>query len=189
MSMDSMKRITGHEIAALLNPRLAVLVTCCDRKGLPNVLTVAWHTPLSHQPPLVGISIGHTRFSHSLLKETKEFVINIVGVSMTKAIKICGSYTGALDDKLSIAQLRTGPASVVRSPLIISALGVLECQVDQQIETGDHTFFIGRVLYAEARRDFFSNAWAPQNEDQALLCLQRNRFGTFVEVKTNDYER
>ena len=78
------KTITGREIAALLNPRLAVLVTCCDLAGEPNVFTVAWQTPLSHRPPLVGISVGCTRYSHRLISDTGEFVVNIVGRRLKK---------------------------------------------------------------------------------------------------------
>ena len=38
-----------------------VLVTCNNHKGKPNIITLAWHTPLSSKPPLYGIAIAPKR--------------------------------------------------------------------------------------------------------------------------------
>ena len=180
-----MKTVTGHNIAALPNPHLAVLVTCCDYNGQPNVLTVAWHTPLSHQPPLLGISIAHSRYSHTLMRDEGEFMVNIVGQSLQEAVEICGTYTGEIDDKLDIAGLQIRMAKHVRPPVLLDALGVLECKVVDQVETGDHAFFIGQVLLALACDDCFSNAWKSQGDEAVLQCLQRDRYGTFLEGRSN----
>lgn len=178
-----MKPVAGRDIAALLNPRLAVLVTCCDRDGRPNILTVAWHTPLSHWPPLLGISIAHTRYSHPLIQEEGEFVVNIVGVSLQDAVEVCGRYTGDIDNKFAIAGLKTGMAECVRPPVLVDALGVLECRVVNQVETGDHTFFVGQVMRACVRAECFSSAWEAGGDDAVLQCLQHDRYGVFVERK------
>ncbi|MCA9962460.1 MAG: flavin reductase family protein [Anaerolineales bacterium] len=180
--MMPLKTVTGRDIAALLNPRLAVLVTCCDLENKPNILTVAWHTPLAHRPPMLGISIGHTRYSHALIKERGEFAVNIVGQSLLEAVKICGMYTGEIDDKLDITHLGIRQAAHIHPPVLEDAVGVLECQVVDQVEAGDHTFFVGQVLLAQAREDCFSNVWS----DAAVLqCLQRDQYGTFLGINGN----
>ena len=74
-----MVEVEGRNIAALLNPRPVVLVTSCDINNKPNVLTVAWTMPVSHDPPLLALSISPTHHSHALLAETGECVVNIVG--------------------------------------------------------------------------------------------------------------
>jgi flavin reductase (DIM6/NTAB) family NADH-FMN oxidoreductase RutF len=61
----------------LLHPRLTVLVSCVDKEGKANVITLAWSMPVSINPPIVAISIAPKRYSHQLVEETKEFVINI----------------------------------------------------------------------------------------------------------------
>lgn len=179
--------ITGRKIAALLNPRSAVLVTCCDATGVPNVLSVAWHTPLSHEPPLVGLSIGLTRYSHGLIAETGEFVINVVDKALQPAVELCGSHSGRDSDKVALAGLPLRPACCVRPPVIVSAMGHLECRVEGRVPAGDHTFFVGRVLHAEVRAGCFSDAWHP-TQGHVLLCLQRDRFGhgCFEEGRSRD---
>lgn len=173
------KEVKGREISALFNPRLSVLVTSCDKKGTPNVLTVAWHIPLSHRPPLVGISICNTHYSYQLISRTNEFVVNIMPETMKKEVKICGKYTGRLDDKTKIARLDMEQAHSVTPSLIVGAVGTVECQVREQVATGDHTLFIGQVLHAEAYQEAFTNQWVPGTGNNVLLCLQRDSYGTF----------
>jgi flavin reductase (DIM6/NTAB) family NADH-FMN oxidoreductase RutF len=57
-------------------PMQAALTTCNDEEGKTNVITLAWHTPISRNPPLYGISIAPKRYSHELIQKTKEFVVN-----------------------------------------------------------------------------------------------------------------
>jgi flavin reductase (DIM6/NTAB) family NADH-FMN oxidoreductase RutF len=177
---DTMKIIQGREIAALLNPRAAALVTCCDDRGEPNVLAIAWHTPLSHDPPLLGIAVDHRRYSHRLICATGEFVLNIVPVSFQAAVEYCGTHSGCDGNKFQAAGLSILPAACVRPPRIAGALACLECTRIEQVQTGDHTLFIGRVVCAEARVDGFDDAWQKAGGD-VLLCLQRERYVTWTE--------
>ncbi len=173
------KIVENRQIAALLNPRPAVLVTCCNRSLVPNVLTVAWHTPLSHNPPLLGISIDLRRYSSELIQVQKEFVINVVSKELQSAVECCGSKSGRDEDKFTAAGLIIQSAHYVRPPVIVGALAYLECKVVNELHTGDHTFFIGKVVYAEAQVDCFSDGWE-QPEGQVLLCIQRDQFGTWT---------
>jgi len=43
-------------------------------------------------------------------------------------------------------------AEIINCPGIKQALGYLECEVVDEIETGDHILFIGRVTKAELRK-------------------------------------
>jgi flavin reductase (DIM6/NTAB) family NADH-FMN oxidoreductase RutF len=171
--------ITGGSWSRLLNPRPAVLVTCVDTADKPNAISVAWHTPLSHDPPLVGISIGLTRYSHELIIATGEYVINVVGQEMQHAVEFCGEYSGRDCDKIPLAGLQLRPSKYLKTPVLEGALGYLECRVEQEVPAGDHTFFVGKVLSAEVQSKYFDQAWEPGNGD-VLLFLRLNHYGRFV---------
>jgi flavin reductase (DIM6/NTAB) family NADH-FMN oxidoreductase RutF len=173
-----MKTIQGREISALLNPRPVVLVTCCDAAGKVNVLTVAWQTPLSHNPPLLGISLNQRHYSHALIAESGEFALNVVGEGFCEAVEMCGICSGRDTDKVAEAGLGLIPAQRIRPPLIAGALAHLECIVKEQVQAGDHTFFVGEIVSAAAQAGSFSDRWEPPNGD-VLLCLQRDRFSTW----------
>ena len=44
-------------------PMSTVLVTCNDNYGKTNIVTVAWHTTISKDPSLYGISLANKRYS------------------------------------------------------------------------------------------------------------------------------
>ena len=57
--------IMNHKVIAIVSA--LVLVTTVGRDGKQNVLAVAWITPISVNPPYLGISIKPRRYSHKLL--------------------------------------------------------------------------------------------------------------------------
>lgn len=175
-----MKVIQGREISALLNPRPVVLVSCCDAGGNANVLTVAWQTPLSHTPPMLGISLDLRHYSHQLIAESGEFAVNVVGGDYRDAVVVCGNCSGRDADKILKASLGLVPAHRIRPPLIAGALAHLECVVKNRVQAGDHDFFIGEIVYAAAQGESFSDQWESPAGD-VLLCLQRDQFNTLFQ--------
>jgi flavin reductase (DIM6/NTAB) family NADH-FMN oxidoreductase RutF len=174
----SLQEVTGRVATTLTNPRLAILVTSCSRDGVPNVVTLGWHSFLSASPLMFGVGVGLTRYSHTLISSTGEFVVNLIDQSMKPAVLFCGTHSGRDCNKFAMANLKTEPAYTVRPPLLTDALAHLECRTVQHVLTGDHTFFIAKVLYAEVRSDIFSEKW---DTDQAKLLyyLNAENFGGF----------
>lgn len=132
----------------LLYPRHVVLVSCVDRAGKANVITLAWSMPASIRPPMLAISIAPKRYSHQLIQETGEFVVNIPTMEIVKKTLLCGRITGREYDKFKEARLTPLPAKMVQPPIIKECVAHLECKLHQQITTGDHTLFVGNVLTA-----------------------------------------
>ncbi len=175
-------RITDRNFSRLLNPRSTLLVTCCDSDGNPNVLSVAWHSPLSSDPPLVGISISPKRYSHDLIKTNGEYIIHVVGPEMKEAVDFCGSVSGRDVDKIAQSNLTTQLAKMVRPPVLSGAYGYLECRVEQAVPAGDHTWFIGNVLYAAAKIGYFTDTW-DADRAKVLLYLKLDQFGYFHSLE------
>ena len=74
----------------MLYPLPAVLVTAADRQGRTNVFTVAWAGTVCTNPPMVSISVRPERFSHHMILETGEFVLNLTTERMAYAVDYCG---------------------------------------------------------------------------------------------------
>lgn len=132
----------------LLHPRHTVLVTCRDKTGKANIITLAWSMPTSHDPPMVVISVSPKRRSHRIIEETGEFVVNVPTMEIAREALFCGRISGTECDKFKEAPLTPLPAKKVRSPIIKECVAHLECKLVQQVTTGDHTLFIGEVLAA-----------------------------------------
>ncbi len=157
------KEVPAGAIYRLMHPRLTILVTCADEKGKPNIITLAWSTPVSLAPPMVGISIAPGRYSHELIERSKEFVVNIPPIEIAKETLYCGRHSGREVDKFEKTGLTSSPAKKVKSPIIKECIAHLECAVKEEISIGDHTLFVGEVLAAYASEGAFDKKYDIDN--------------------------
>ncbi len=130
-------------------------MSCADKAGKANAITLAWSMPASIRPPKVVISIAPRRYSHELIEETKEFVVNIPTMGIVEETLFCGRRSGRRYDKFKETRLTILPAKTVKPPIIKECVAHLECVMEEQITVGDHTLFIGRVLAAYADKGVF----------------------------------
>jgi len=108
---------------------------------------------------MVVISIAPKRFSHNIIEETGEFVVNVPTMDIVKETLFCGRISGRECDKFREAPLTALPAKKVRPPIIKECVAHLECKLLQQIPTGDHTLFVGEVLAAYANQGIFDQTF------------------------------
>jgi len=163
----------------LLHPRHTVLVSCIDKTGKVNVITLAWSMPTSIQPPLLVISVRPERYSHRFIEESGEFVVNIPTMEIVKETLFCGRVSGSECNKFEATRLTASPARMVRSPIIKECVAHLECRLVQSITTGDHTLFVGEILTAYVNEGTFTKARTFKvREVKPVLHLGADRFVT-----------
>ncbi len=143
----------------LLHPMHTVVVSCVGKAGKPNITTLAWAMPTSHDPPLVAISVSPKRHSYTLIQESKEFTINIPTLEKLQEVYACGSLTGRSYDKFKKAGLTPIPGRKVKAPAIRECIAHIECQLDSQVTTGDHTILIGKIVDAYANIGVFTESY------------------------------
>jgi flavin reductase (DIM6/NTAB) family NADH-FMN oxidoreductase RutF len=138
----------------MLNPTKVVLVTSVSKEGRTNVMTVGWVMPCSHQPWMVAVAIHPRRYTHQLIEETKEFTVNVPSEELTYQTEYCGEYSGRFVDKFAETRLTAKPGKKVKSPWIKECVAFMECRLAGRNKAGDHTIFIGEIVYAEAEERF-----------------------------------
>jgi flavin reductase (DIM6/NTAB) family NADH-FMN oxidoreductase RutF len=141
-------------------PSQAILVTMRGKAELlgkemvrDSIITLAWHCPLSFEPKLYGISVGRNRFSHRLISESRVFAVNFVSHDMKEKVIACGTTTGASVDKFQKFGIIKEECGAIDCPCIKEAAAILECEVIDRFDTGDHTFFVGKVLAEKSNND------------------------------------
>ena len=131
---------------AALFPCPVVLVTSVDSVGKPNIITLAWAGTVCSEPPMVGLGIRPSRYSHKLIEESKEFVVNIPTAEIVKETDYCGVTSGKDVDKFAETGLTPEQADKVKAPLIRECPVNIECTLRQVIPLGAHDLFIGEVV-------------------------------------------
>lgn len=134
----------------MLYPLPVVMVSMADRDGKPNIITVAWAGTVCTNPPMVSISVRPERFSHSILKETGEFVLNLTTKDLVFATDYCGVKSGRDVDKFKVLGLTALPGSQVKAPLIAESPVNIECRVRDIQSLGSHDMFLAEVVAVHA---------------------------------------
>lgn len=149
---------------ALLGPLPAVMVSVGDMEN-SNVMTAAWCGVLSTSPTRVYVSVRPSRFSHSIIKERGEFVINLTTADLARATDYVGVYTGAKVDKFKKCNLTRVPSKAVAAPTIAESPLSLECKVFQVIESGTHDIFLADVVNVSCDEALI--------DEKGRICLEK----------------
>lgn len=133
---------------------VTVVTALDDRDGYaqPWGTTVNSFNSVSLDPPLVLVAIGHERSIHPLIERTRRFAVNILGED-SQALSDC--FAGAPSELPREAFCNAGYriGGECQLPVLDAALAYVGCSVEQVIEAGDHTLYIGRVVEAGTSDD------------------------------------
>ena len=158
----NLKKVQIHSPRPIY-PSPAGLVTAVNAEGNPNIITLGEIYNLSiREPVIIGIGIAPARYSHQLIRESREFVVNLPRASMLDKVLMCGKVSGRGNkDKFQLAGLTPLPATMVKPPLIAECPVNLECRLLGEPETiGDHDHFRGEVLLEHVNADLIDDTGA-----------------------------
>lgn len=130
----------------MLYPLPAVMVSCKTKDERPNIITVAWAGTICSSPAMLSISVRKNRFSHHIIKESGEFVVNLVTKDLAKACDWCGVKSGSEFDKFKEMHLTEQTSNEVHAPGIAESPVNIECKVKQILELGSHDMFVAEVV-------------------------------------------
>jgi len=143
----------------LINPRQVILVTSEAEMELfgkkaekQNIVTIAWHMPVSFEPMIYAIAVSKARLSHRMISKSKVFCVNFISKSLEKKALFCGRNSGEHIDKFKESGLTKEDCDSIHCPRIKEALAFLECEVAEEVEVGDHIIFIGKVVNSRLKK-------------------------------------
>lgn len=153
-----MKRLPVAEAYRTLYPRLTVVVSV-EGEDRPNFMTAAWSTPLSKDPPLVGVSVAPKRYTHGLVEEARSFGVNVIGENLLDEAFLFGSESGRDVDKAAETGAEVVEGEELSVPLLAEAAAAMECSLEETVTTGDHDLFVGRVEGLYVAEDAMDRGW------------------------------
>jgi len=112
-------------------------------------LTVGSLVSLSLDPPLVGFAISKEAAMHELLREAGGCAISILAAGQewlaqhfARGVPPIAMWHGVATEE-----------GASGAPLLVGALGWLECSLAQEVDAGTHTFFVCDVRRVELGED------------------------------------
>jgi flavin reductase (DIM6/NTAB) family NADH-FMN oxidoreductase RutF len=129
-------------VALMRRLTLGVYVVGVCHDGRANAFTACSVMPVSFDPPLLALAIGHAHASAPMLRASRHFSINVLAQGQLQTAQHFGASSGREHDKLAGVAWRADPSG---APLLMDALASLSCEVQAGMRAGDHELFVARV--------------------------------------------
>lgn len=130
----------------MLYPVPSVMVSCKRAGERSNIITIAWAGTVCSDPAMVSISVRPERYSHSIIEDSGEFVINLVTEKLVRACDWCGVRSGRDYDKFRDTGLTEYVSEYMDTPAIAESPVNIYCKVIKTERLGSHDMFIGEVV-------------------------------------------
>lgn len=157
---------------------LPVVMVSCKSDGIPNIITVAWAGTVCTNPPMVSISLRKDRYSYDIIKNSGEYVINLVTDKLVRAADWCGVRSGRDYDKFKEMKLTPVQAETVAVPLIAESPVNIECRVEEIKELGSHDMFIAGITAVHAEEDYMDDNGKFKLNDTGLVTYSHGEYFT-----------
>ncbi len=159
----------------LLMPLPAVMVSCGSPEK-PNILTIAWTGIVNSTPPMTYVSVRKSRFSHDLIAQSGEFVINLTTEALTFATDYCGVKSGREVDKFKEMHLTPLAADEVRCPMIAESPVNLECKVLEVHEYPSHDMFVAEIVAVHVDEELLDEKGRLEMEKAGLMTYVHGQY-------------
>ena len=177
----------------MLYPCPVAMISTRGIDNKPNIFTVAWTGTICTNPPMAYISVRPERYSYNAIKETGEFVINLVTDTLTFAADFCGVRSGRDYDKFKYLHLTERDVEGFKAPAIDESPVNIMCKVKEILPLGSHHMVLADVVgvsidkkYLDDKKKFhleWANLVCYSHGDYMLTGKKIGKFGYSVEKK------
>ena len=161
---------------AVMAPVPAVMVSCGREGETPNIITIAWTGIVNSNPPMTYISVRKERFSHDIIADTKEFVINLRTEELAFATDWCGVKSGRDFDKFREQKLTPVTSEKVSCPSIGESPLSIECRVTEVKELGSHDMFLAEIVSMTAQEELMDENGELHLEKAGLMAYSHGHY-------------
>jgi flavin reductase (DIM6/NTAB) family NADH-FMN oxidoreductase RutF len=157
-------------------PVPVAVVSCSLEKDKPNLITVGAVSAASHDPPMWGIAIGHTRYSYRIISCSDGFVINVPSEAQAEIVDYCGSVSGRKIDKFKACNLTPLPSARISAPGILEFPLNIECATRKSVDLGSHSFFFGEIMAVHCDEAILNNKGKIDKQKLQPMCAFLNNY-------------
>lgn len=175
-------------VVASIVPRPIALVSTLGAGGQPNAAPFSFFNAICDDPPAVAIGVnsgvpGRTKDTARNIRESGEFVVNLVDEALAPGMNVCGTDVGPDVDEIALAGLATAASLKVRPPRIAEAPIALECRrmVTVELAVG-RNLVVGEVVAMHIRDDLYDAGRGYVRTEKAGLVARMHGLGWYART-------
>lgn len=159
----------------VIYPVPAVMVSCGTMEK-KNIITVAWTGTINSDPAMTYVSIRPSRYSYEIIKESGEFVINLVTEKLAYACDTCGVKSGRDMDKFEALKLTAKKGEKVDAPILYESPVNIECKVKQILPLGTHDMFLAEVVCVQVSDEYLDESGKFHFDQAKPICYSHGAY-------------
>ena len=186
-SKDMYKLLIGS-----IQPRPIAWISSMDSEGMPNLAPYSFFTAVCSDPPTIlfcpGVRRQNGQPKDSLvnIRETGEFVVNIVSKSLAEQMNITSTELDPQVNEFELAGVMPAESVMVNVPRVAETPIALECKLNQIVTLSDQPgggfIVVGRVVYVHVADEVY----IPDYKIDTLKVQPVGRLAGFNYSHTND---
>jgi len=142
-----MSDTTASELFRRLDRELWVVTAgSAGRRGGGLIATFVNQASLVAELPRVLVGLAKHHHTWGLVEDSGAFALHLLGEERLEWVWRFGLTSGHDGDKLAGLEWSEGRTG---TPLLVGALGWLECQVEAKLDTGDRTVYLAEVVASQ----------------------------------------
>ena len=169
-------KVRERDFVELLAPRCTVLISTIDKEGRPNAAPFSFVTPVCSEPPWVLFATTRQRHTLANVRETGEFVLNIVPEQLLDNLWTCSKEFPRGVNEIRESGLSERKSTIVTAPGIQECISWIECQMEFEKAAGDNILVVGKVVHAECRDEFFKEGQFDVSQAKPVTHIWDSRF-------------
>lgn len=126
--------------AAMRKLAATVTIVTTSHEGAPHGMPATAVTSLSDNPPSLLVCINRSASMHGPTTRSRHFCVNLLTQDQAELCAEFGTRVGG--DRFNVGEWRVGLHDL---PHMATAAAAIFCTVEEQLDFGTHTIFVGRI--------------------------------------------
>jgi flavin reductase (DIM6/NTAB) family NADH-FMN oxidoreductase RutF len=145
------KEVRDRAAMGYLSTKPTMFITTLHPSGVVNAGVFGAYTNLS--PTQVGVAVHGGSHTYENIRKGKEFVVNIPGADLVKAISVLADDIPPDKSEVEEAGLTLKDGITLKTPSIAECAAAVEFVFEREVPIGGHNFLIGEVSGGWIRED------------------------------------
>ncbi len=156
----------------IVTPRPIALVTTVNADGLVNAAPFSFFNAIGFEPCLVVLGLearsdGSPKDTSANIRNSREFVVNIVDFAMSERMNLCSTPLPPDESEISLSGFTPETSCIVAPPRLAEAPAALECTRHTTLELGvRREIIVGEVKVIAVRPDLVDKETLRVNQNQ-----------------------
>ena len=158
-------------------PLPVAFISSISRDGIRNIAPYSCIMPVLRPLDLICLASARKRDTLVNIRDTREFVVNMVGADFSDKVIPAAKYSKPEEDEFELAGLAEKPSHIIRTPGIAGSYAWMECALYKEYEEPDYILIVGKVMHLEVADDVLTSDGAMDIKKARPLMMTGSRKG------------